>query len=186
MLRLDTYWLSIIMEEQWKDIKGYEGIYQVSTFGRVRSFRQSGPRGKIVDTPHLLKACIANTGYPTVRLSDIYNNTVDKNVHRLVAETFIPNPENKRTVNHISGDKTDNRVENLEWTTDKENIIHGHKNGLYTKHQKRVRCIETGEIFISGAEAARSLNYGSGTFFKRIRRGEPVRGYHFEYVDETS
>ena len=93
--------------EIWRDIDGYEGLYQVSNFGRVKSFQ----RGK----PRILKAFL-NSGYLSVVL---YRDHKVKQclVHRLVALAFIPNPEDKPLVNHINGVKTDNCVENLEWAT---------------------------------------------------------------------
>lgn len=118
------------MEEIWKDIPGYEGSYQVSNMGRVRSLPRKRARqranykdGFVTIPGVVLKPFKDRRGYPKVRLYPVKNRNQPR-VHQLVAEAFIPNPENKRTVNHINGVKDDNRLENLEWATDSENIKH--------------------------------------------------------------
>ena len=112
--------------EIWKDILGYEGVYQVSNLGRVKSIARYTCKGVLVHLKDeiILKACIRG-GYNRVRL---YSNTVSymHSVHKLVAETFIPNTENKIQVNHINGIKADNKLENLEWVTNRENQIKYH------------------------------------------------------------
>lgn len=104
--------------EKWKDIKGYEGLYQVSDQGRVKSFVRR-KEGKI------LKLQTTYKGYLSVKVG---GKRVA--VHRKVAKAFIPNLDNKPQVNHIDGIKTNNNVDNLEWCTNSENQIHANKLGL--------------------------------------------------------
>ena len=113
------------MEEVWKDIAGYEGYYQVSSLGRVRRIKggQGARAGKI------LKQFLRGRDYLAVYLTKD-SKTITYSVHRLVAMAFIPNPVNKPQVNHKNGIKTDNQVENLEWTTCQENIQHAWRSGL--------------------------------------------------------
>lgn len=103
--------------EKWRDIPGYEGLYKVSNRGRVR-------KGERLKTPR-----VDHGGYLTVCLFK-HSKQKHMKVHRLVALAFIPNPENKKTVNHKDGNKANNCVYNLEWATQSENIIHANKTGL--------------------------------------------------------
>lgn len=109
--------------EVWKDIKDYEGLYQVSNFGRVRSL---GKGESNVSKMRILKVRKTRCGYIIVNL---YKNGIMKTVyiHRLVAEAFIPNPLNLPQVNHKSEVKDDNRVENLEWCDVNYNINYGNR-----------------------------------------------------------
>lgn len=112
--------------EIWLDIFGYEGLYKVSNFGRIKSLdKKSGIKHF---KSHIRKIMIDKDGYCVIILSKLKKTY--KRVHRLVAIAFIPNPENKKFVNHKKGIKTDNRVSELEWVTQSENEKHAYKNGL--------------------------------------------------------
>ncbi len=153
------------MEEIWKDINGYEGLYQISNLGRVKSLKDN--RGNYREKILSLKP--SEDGYKRIHL---FKNKEKEcfYIHRLVAEAFIPNPDNLPEVNHKIDDfehRSDNRVENLEWCTHDYNVNYGDRNkrtsdslkGKYLgdKHPraKKVRCITTGEIFDSIADAER-------------------------------
>lgn len=114
------------MSEIWKPVAGYEDIYEVSADGQVRNVKRAGRKMAGVTVTH---------GYKAVTL---YKEGQRKMMllHRVVAEAFIPNPENKPQVNHINGNKADNRVENLEWATAQENLDHAKKTGLTPKQTR--------------------------------------------------
>ena len=117
------------MSEIWKDIEGYEGLYQISNLGRVK--RLGHQCGAIYRNEHLLKPCLRDR-YLSVRLSK--NGKVKNcNIHRLVASAFIPNPNNYDVVNHIDTNRMNNNVNNLEWCTQSYNCIHAVNNGIASK-----------------------------------------------------
>jgi len=110
------------MEEIWKDIAGYEGAYQVSNLGRVKSFRQSSKMGKPKEW--ILKPSLINSGYGVVTLYSKEKREKFQ-IHRLVASAFLPNPNNLPCVNHRDENKLNNCVENLEWCTYQYNNNYG-------------------------------------------------------------
>lgn len=117
--------------EVWKDIEGYEGSYQVSSFGRVKSLARTriSKGGCIAPMKERIMALkIGRNGYVSIGFHSQGKRFFT--VHRLVAAAFIPNPENKPTVNHIDGNKKNNNVSNLEWSTHSEQSLHAHANNL--------------------------------------------------------
>ena len=169
------------MKEIWKDIKDYEGLYQVSNLGRV----------KRITTGRVLKPLKHANGYLMVKLSK--NSIVyTKTVHRLVAEAFIPNPEHKSEINHIDENKTNNSLDNLEWMTRKENINHGTRTERMSKTQSIpiiTTNIKTGESkeFYGARECARQLGLTHGNITSVIKgRYKQTGGYTFKYKEESN
>ena len=186
------------MEEVWKDIVGYEGRYQVSNLGNVRSIVFI-KNGKIHDL-QLLRG----RDYLLVRL---YKNRHGKmcRVHRLVAEAFIDNPNNYPVVNHKNWNKHDNRAENLEWCTYSYNNWYvpsrmgkyedwqrrKNKSGIDNERPfakpKRILCVESGEIFESMSAAARHVHVEQSNISRAARgRQKTCAGFHWKYVDEDT
>ena len=144
------------MKEKWAQFIGYEGLYDVSTYGRVRSHPRNGTQAKKI---HILKPSTSKTGYKRVTLSK-NNNATYVSIHRLVAQTFLDNRDNKKEVNHIDGDRSNNKLSNLEWVTSSENHLHRiyKLNSNCLKECRRVRCLETNTVYSSIREASRAMH----------------------------
>jgi hypothetical protein len=156
--------------EFWRDVKGYEGLYQVNNVGQVKSLISN----------KILKPYKSKDGYLRVYL---YKNGKRKLflIHRLVAEAFLSNPENLLEVDHINGDRADNRVANLQWISKIEN---NRKKETGWGQPKRVICIETGEIFDSVVAAAESANRRRETMNRHLRgKTQTCAGKHFKYYE---
>lgn len=167
------------MIEEWKDIEGYEGLYQVSNLGRVKR-----SKGKYMKSERILMLFINTPGYLQVMLCK--NNKCKKfTVHRLVANAFIPNPENKPQVNHIDEDKTNIKVSNLEWVTAKENVNHGTRNERSSKKIKAID-IANGEWndYKSISECARELGLHQSSISMCLKgKRKTSGGYTFKYKE---
>lgn len=173
-----------IDEEEWKEADGYKGFY-VSSLGRVKREKYIDSLGRTHEEKYV--AIINNKargGYEYVHLGDKC-----KSLARLVAETFIPNPDNKPEVNHIDGNKYNNSIKNLEWVTSIENKSHAWDTGLINaKHRmQKIRCIETGEIFESIVDCSRKMGIDRRSIFRQLNgEKEKVKGYSFERIKTMS
>ena len=138
--------------EIYRDIPGYEGLYQVSNLGNVKSVRNN----------KVLSQTNHKEGYKLVSVS-VNSKHKELTVHRLVALAFIQNPKGYRDVNHKDGNKSNNVLENLEWVSHSENIKHSYEVLKQKRNSKPVRCIDTGEIYDSCKDASTKtgINVGS-------------------------
>lgn len=160
--------------EKWKDIPGYEGLYKVSSSGKVMSYPNRASKHF-----SMLKPRTSKFGYLRVCLS---KNGIEKDfyVHRLVAITFLGNMSGLE-VNHIDGDKSNNAIDNLEWCSRTENNIHK----LYCLGRGRIRaikCLDTGKKYSSITNAAKDIGCSTSEISRAIKRGYNCRGFRFKYI----
>lgn len=166
------------MIEIFKDIKDYEGLYQVSNVGNVKSLGNDKTKKE-----KILKPAKDKKGYLYVCLCNQEIRKIYK-IHRLVGMVFLPNPQNLPEINHRDEDKTNNRVENLEWCDVKYNRNYGTRTERSALSQsKQVLCVETNKIYISANEAARQLGFSQSNI-SRCCNGKlkQAYGFHWKYV----
>ena len=158
------------MEEEWRPVKGYEGLYEVSNMGRVKSLHAS--------QSIIMKQATKNDGYVQVNLSKD-GVPSKKYVHRLVATAFVRNPNNYEFVNHKDGNKKNNTVDNLEWCTSSYNMRHAYRNGLTNGdvQKKSVILYKRCNEYKSITEAAKALSVPLYTLSKAIHRNTSIHGF---------
>lgn len=165
------------MDEVWKPIDGYNGLYAVNNMGRVYSLR----RNKI------LKPRRMPTGYLRVNLPSPKLSQRDVYIHRLVADAFCEHPEGCDVVNHIDNDPANNRADNLEWCTQRDNVIYAMEQGRVPRYPNNIRVvgIKDGvrEEYRSMQEAEKHTGCYHKSIAKSCRTGRPLRnGYRWERV----
>ena len=186
---------------EWQDILGYEGLYQISKDGLVWSCPRVVER--VSGKPNIIRGRLLNiqqdfAGYCSVSLTDYSHKTTKYLLHRLVAQTFIPNPYGKPEVNHIDGDKANNHVDNLEWATRYENQYHAFMNGMTPawskEHMKKmsdaalsinnkpVLCVTTGQVFDNRLQACKELHLCKNAVYISIKENRPYKGYTFKEI----
>lgn len=163
------------MQEIFIPIKGHES-YLISNLGNVKSLGKVVPfyKGGTKKYPErILKLQKYRYVFVDIDCKKVL-------VHRLVAQAFIPNPSNKKVVNHKDGNKYNNCVENLEWATASENVKHSYKNGYQVKtSNKKIKDLNTGIVYNSIKEYAKAVNLSCGYIYQRIYKGKLV---NFEIV----
>lgn len=184
--------------EEWRDVVGYEGYYQISSLGRVRSLDRTSGNRRVKG--RMKKTVIAKIGYPVVQLHKDGKGSL-KYVHRLIAEAFIPNPNGFDQVDHINGIKSDSRVDNLRWCNKSQNYVYAVELGIIDLEQKTadlqskkarvkqraatIRPIvrNDGVVFDSLTDAAKELGCTKNSIW-RVLNGirKSIYGYTFKYV----
>lgn len=189
------------MEERWAPVPQYEGFYEVSTLGQVRSLphlAKHSRKGYVKRRGKILAQHPDADGYLEVNLSK-HGKVRQFRVHRLVCTAFLPNPDNLPVVNHKDFDKSNNCIYNLEWCSQKYNALHAVSNGRLPHISKEARCriskaasessrrpvvcSTTGHEFRSVKDACKHFNVTSDTVIRSAKKGVPTRsGLQFEYI----
>lgn len=173
--------------EVWRPVVGWEGLYEVSSHGRVRSLdRVQVGRGHTkprLFKGRVLKQFLDQTGYMTLGFM-IHRKHKFVHVHRLVAEAFIPNPDNLPQINHKDEDKTNNNVENLEWCTNQYNMVYGTR--IERMRKSKLKPIE--QLTLEGEHVAfydsiEKCGFNYSTVYRAARHGTQSHGYRWRFVD---
>ena len=160
--------------ETWKNIKGYEGLYQISNKGRVKSLYNKNNKKEKILKPGERNEYLCVSLYKNNK-KNVYS------IHRLVAQAFLPNPDNLPVVNHKDENKLNNNVENLEWCNYGYNINYGTRNERANikrkKHRKKIICVESNEIFNGSKDIIDKI-------INCCENNESILGLHFKYIEE--
>lgn len=184
------------MKEIWKPIRGYEGLYEVSNTGKVKSLARTvetynGWTRSFKERILTLHSSKITKRHPKPMYHvELWKENKRKTfmIHRLVAQAFIPNPKGKPEVNHKDGDRNNNHISNLEWCTSSENSYHAYRTGLAKpKHAKPIRGINkvTGATveFKSTEEAAREIKGNPDAIRSALKgRSKTSAGFYWEYI----
>lgn len=178
------------MNEIWKDIPGYEGYYQVSNLGNFKSLDRVINYRKGLTRLYPGKSLLLEPTKDNYRRIVLMREGIKTRymAHRLVALTFIPNPDNLPYINHKNGCKSNNAVENLEWCTASENSRHAIRTGLQKpelnipSNSKAVICLETGVIYPTVHKAAKAIGVYVTSISRAIKKNRACKGYHFQFI----
>ena len=179
------------MSEEWRDVVGYEGLYQVSDQGRVKSLARTcntkGGSNRTVKE-RILKPCDNGRGYLYISLSDGTGEHKRHYIHRLVGETFVPNPLEKEDVNHKDENPSNNHASNLEWLTHKENLNYGMRNERVAKANSKPVAQYTKDgafikVWASAAEVKRQLGFNHSNIIQVAKGNRKTAcGFIWKYV----
>lgn len=183
--------------EKWADVPGYEGLYKVSTLGRLKrlALDMEYADGQKHHYPeHIYEPKVAaSNGYYVVCLRKPFEKAKHVYLHRLVAETFIPNPDGNEMVNHKDGCRINNKVDNLEWCGAQQNAIDSvyRNNGVGFISLRPVKCVETGVEYASSGIAARALSDSKNLkatarniWAAASKKRHTAIGFHWEFIGE--
>lgn len=175
------------VEEEWRDVVGFEGFYEISNCGRVMSVDRTQTitwNGKKVEKPikgRIIAQSKQNCGYVIANLS-ANGMRREMTVHRMVAMAFIDNPLCLKEVNHKDGDKNNNNVWNLEWVNRSENLKHRARILGQRGNAVRVKCIDTGKEYRAIKDAANEIGVTAASINRAIRKGQRSGGFRWERV----
>lgn len=190
---------SNLPDEKWRDVVGFEEYYQVSNLGRIKRKERldtyirsdTGKECTRIFPEKIMKQATSHDGYKQIEFRTKENHRY-ANVHRVVAEAFIPNPDNKSQINHIDGIRDNNKAENLEWCTAKENvqdqIARSGRDSVIAVIRKKqgvkVKCLETQITYPSLGIPAKLLKTDGTAITDAISRGTCIKGWTFIYPDQ--